>query len=453
MRILIIGGSHAGIAAARHLRKINKEVEIILIEKADVLGYVGSSLNLYLEKEIDYLEDGFTATIDELLAEKIQVHLKSTVTSINAQKKVVHYFSKVHDQKKEVSLAYDFLILAMGSSQYNSEFSIEATEQITHYKTLEQAEKAVQTLENAETVVIIGAGLIGLEMAETLSRLKKEVYLIDRMDSLLFRYFDHEISSLLAQNFPTNVHLLLNNEIRDIQTDEEKKNVGVRLANGKLLVADAILYAINPRPTIDLIEDQLTINMDGTISTNEFLQTSDPDIYAAGDLVAVSFNHTDETLYIPLVTNAYRTGIIAATNILLGNTIAFPGSQRTIVSQLFNYYLASTGINEEEAPYFDLQTASVTNTYTKSRLFGEEQDNFSLTIKIVYDPKTKKLIGGQLLTPDEKTVEIINILSALVAKETTLNQLATMDFFFNPKLSLPIHFLNDLAMTGILQEE
>ena len=83
-----------------------------------------------------------------------------------------------------------------------------------------------------------------------------------------------------------------------------------------LLPADIVVYAVNPRPNVDLVADFLKLNPDGTIDTTEFLQTSDPSIYAVGDLVSIPFNHSDSSLYVPLVTNAYRTGIVAATNIL-----------------------------------------------------------------------------------------------------------------------------------------
>ncbi|KAF1306002.1 FAD-dependent oxidoreductase [Enterococcus saccharolyticus] len=447
MRVIIIGGSHAGIAAARHLKKIDDMVEVIIIEQSNVLGYIGSSLNLYLEGFIDKLEDARTVTASQLLSEQINVLLNTRVVAIDEKERTIDFMTLVEGDTVD-SMGYDYLILAMGSSQYSTDFSASAEETITNFKTLTQSKEALETLTQANSVAIIGAGLIGFELAESLSRLGKEIFLIDRMDSILFRYFDEEISDVLMQKIPENVHVLLNSNVQEIEEQEQKK---ISLANGQELVVDEAFYAINPRPNCELVSDCLEINMDGTIVTNEYLETSDPFIYAVGDLVSVHFNHSAMPIYIPLVTNAYRTGMIAASNILLNEKIPFPKVQRTIVSELFDTYLASCGINEEEAPYYGFNVSSVTKSYHRKALFDDEP--FELTLKLVYDVDSKQLMGGQLMSSSKHSLEIINTLSALVTMEATLHQLVTMDFYFNPKLSMPLHFLNDLAMKGVINQE
>src|SRR5699024_2972876 len=182
----------------------------------------------------------------------------------------------------------------------------------------------------------------------------------------------------------------------------------------------------------------------------DYLQTADQAIYAVGDLVAVHFNIDCVPLYIPLVSNAYRTGIIAASNILLKEKIPLPKSQRTIVSELFNSYLASTGVNEVEAPYYGLKTQAVVKSYQNEGFF-DQTDDFELTLKIVFDEDSKRLLGGQLMTNSRSQVELVNTLSALITMGADLYQLSTMDFYFNPKLSLPLNFLNDLALEGIIK--
>lgn len=412
---------------------------------------MGSSLNLYLEGEIASLTEAKTTTFDQLLAEKINVLLNTEAVKIQSDTKEVSVLSQTNGKQTKEAISYDYLILAMGSSQYQTHFSLQSEGEITNYKTLPQAKQAVKNLHSADKVAIIGAGLIGFELVESLASLKKEIYLIDRMNSVLFRYFDCEITQKLLEKLPENVHVVLNSHVKEIQLDKEDNVNGVVLANEKTLACDTVVYAVNPRPNISLVESSLSINMDGTVSTDEYLQTSDPAIYAVGDLVSIAFNASSSLLYVPLVTNAYRTGIIAASNILLQEKIAFPKVQRTVVSELFHSYLASTGINEEEAPYYGLQVTSVAKTYTHDRLFVKEGD-FELTLKIVFDQKSKQIMGGQLMTNSREQVEMINTLSTLITMKADLNQLATMDFYFNPKLSLPLHFLNDLAMQGLLAQ-
>lgn len=452
MRVVIIGGSHAGIAAARHLKKIDKSVEVVIIERSNVLGYIGSSLNLYLEGFIEKLEDARTVTASQLLSEKINVLLNCTVVAINQEEKKIHFITQNKEGDLADEVTYDYLILAMGSSQYDTGFSTGAEESITNFKTLSQSKEALNTLMEAKSIAIIGAGLIGFELAESLSKQKKEVYLIDRMNSILFRYFDEEITSELMGKIPENVHIILNSNVREVHSDETLQTKNVTLANGQKIVVDDVVYAINPRPNVDLVNNLLKINRDGTVQTNEYLETSNPFIYAVGDLVSVHFNQSVEPIYIPLVTNAYRTGMIAASNILLDQKIAFPKVQRTIASELFDTYLASCGVNEEEAPYYGFDVSSVTKTYKREALFSTDEP-FELTLKLIFNTETKQLMGGQLMTNTKSTLEIINTLSVLITMKTKLDQLVTMDFYFNPKLSMPLHFLNDLALEGVIQEK
>ncbi|MHC5267839.1 FAD-dependent oxidoreductase [Enterococcus sp. LJL98] len=450
MRVLIIGGSHGGIATARHLKKINPSVEVIIIEQSNVLGYIGSSLNLYLENYVPSLEACRTTSPSQLLTEGINVMIHSKVTKVNAKEKTIVVTMQDDETRIEDTIAYDYLVLAMGSSQYQTSFSKEMEAQVTNFKSLPQAKQAAKTLLASQKIVIIGAGLIGFELAETLSQLNKEVVLLDRMNRGLFRYFDDEITEILLKDLPANVQLKLNSNVQSIEVDERNHFKGVRLNHDDFIEGDALIYAINPRPNIDLVADIVDVRSDGTIETNEFMQTSDPFIYAVGDLVSVYFSQSNTPSYIPLVTNAYRTGIIAATNLLLDVKIPFPTVQRTIASELFSSYLASTGINEDEAPYYGLVVESVSKTYFKSALFGLDE-SFELTLKFVFDRKTHEILGGQLISNHEKALELINTLSSLVTKKTTLDEILTMDFYFNPKFSNPLHFFNDLALEGILK--
>lgn len=449
MRVLIIGGSHAGIATARHLKKINPSTEVILIEQSNVLGYIGSSLNLFMEKYVERLEDCRTISASELLSEGIHVMLQTKVTKIDEKNKTLYVLLENGETRVTDQLAYDSLVLAMGSSQYSTSFSQEGQDLLTNFKSLPQAKEAVKTLDESKKIVIIGAGLIGFELAETLSQLNKKVVLLDRMNQALFRYFDQEILAIFLANIPANVELKLNSNVESVHFDETNRFKGVYLSDNEFIQGDTIVYAINPRPNIDLVKDLLEINRDGTICTNEFLQTSDANIYAVGDLVSVFFNQQESMSYIPLVTNAYRTGMIAATNILLNEKRRLPVVQRTIASHLFDFYVASTGMNEEEAPYYGLNVASVTKTYTQSALFGKD-DHFEMTLKFVFERESGQLVGGQLISNRQSSLELINTLSALITSRVTLDTILTMDFYFNPKFSNPVHFFNDLALEGIL---
>ena len=124
--------------------------------------------------------------------------------------------------------------------------------------------------------------------------------------------------------------------------------------------------------------------------------------------------------------------------------------QRTVVSKLFGYYVSSSGINETEAPYYGFQVDSVTQTF-HSRTFFTREENFEVTLKLIYDRESQVIMGGQIITSDRGSLEIINTISTLIHSEATLQQLATMDYFFNPTISFPLHFLNQLAIDALIK--
>lgn len=448
MRVVIIGGSHGGLSAARHLRKMNQNVEVVILEKSNVLGYIASSLNLVLEGYISELEESKTTTVSALLSEGINVILNSCVKQIDPLTKKICFETSTENSVVSDQITYDYLILAMGSSNFRNEFSTDVEEEITTYKTIFQSRNALEKIKKANKVAIIGAGLIGFELAESLSDQNKEVYLIDRMDTLLFRYFDEEISSILKRNMPKNLHVILNSQVLGTKKDQAGNFLGLTLSNGTFIPADVVVYAVNPRPNVELVEDFLRLNTDGTIETNDYLQTSDSAIYAVGDLVSIPFNHSDSGIYVPLVTNAYRTGIIAATNILFETKTPFPKMQRTVASKLFGFYVSSSGINETEAPYYGFEVDSVTQTFYAQARF-ESEEKTELTLKIVYDRQSHVVMGGQIITNDKGNLEIINTLSTAIQSNVTLEKLATMDYFYHPKFSYPLHFLNQLALDAL----
>ena len=124
--------------------------------------------------------------------------------------------------------------------------------------------------------------------------------------------------------------------------------------------------------------------------------------------------------------------------------------QRTVVSKLFGYFVSSSGINETEAPYYGFDVDSVTRTF-HARTFFEVENNFEVTLKLVFDKETRVIMGGQIITSDRGSLEIINTVSTLITSYMTLDQLATMDYFFNPTISFPLHFLNQLAIEGLFE--
>lgn len=436
MRVVIIGASHAGISAATQLKQLNPKIDVVLIERTHSLAYLASALHLVLADQLEILKQGQRMTLDELIRLNIHVMLDTNVTKIDPKQKTVTL--NAIDETAE-TLSYDRLILAMGSTQPQIPIEFQ-TGEITTYKSFKAATRALEKFEQVDQIAIIGAGLIGLELADALKN-QKEVVLIDRMNDVLFRYFDSELTHIIKEHLRQNVTIYLGETIQKIVKHDKTQEIHLR---EKQLMTQAIVYAVNPRPTIDLVTDFLEITLDGTIKTDAFLRTSDEHIYAIGDLISLPFKNTQETSYIPLLSNAITTGLVAAQNIVLGNQLICPSVQRTVVSSFFGLHVASTGITQEEAPYYGISSDSYTKTF---HLHTHKQPKKAfVTLKLVYKTDTKQLIGGQLLTDSSHYVDWIDLISLAINQETSIDTLAVMDFYFQPLFNEPIHPVSQVAL-------
>lgn len=439
MRVVIIGASHAGISAAKQLKGVDPSIEVVLIERTHSLAYLASTLHLVLAERLDDLKEGHQTSINELITLGIHVMLDTQVVEIEAKTHQLRFSSL---EGSSETLTYDKLILAMGSTQPNIPIELEAGE-ITTYKSYKEATQALKEFEQVDQVAIIGAGLIGLELADALKE-KKEVVLIDRMNDVLFRYFDVELTQMIKRHLTKQTRMYLGETIQTIVQDTQTGTQEIVLT-GQTIQTQAIVYAVNPRPSIELVKDFLEITSDGTIRTDAYLRTSEPDIYAIGDLISLPFKNTQETSYIPLLSNAITTGLVAAQNIAFDNQLICPSVQRTVVSSFFDLHVASTGITQEEAPYYGISSFAYTKTFSPKSYLAKTDSPF-VTLKLVYTKETNQLIGGQLLTNSSHYIEWIDLISLAINQETTISELAVMDFYFQPLFNEPIHPISQVAL-------
>lgn len=447
MRVAIIGASHAGVTAAKQLKQLDASLEVVLIERTHTLAYLANTLNLMLSEQLTKLDEGKQITISELITLGIHVMLDTNVTNIDPKQKELTLISI--DQTVE-TLTYDRLILAMGSTQTSIPDELKKGE-ITTYKSFPQAKIALDRFQQAKSITIIGAGLIGLELADALSGQEKELILIDRMDDVLFRYFDSELTAQIKHHLQHFATIYLDATIKKVEPKGKQQVIHLQ---HETITSEVIVYAVNPRPSIELVQDFLTLTPDGTIYTDMHLKTSDPDIYAVGDLVSLPFKNTQMNSYIPLLSNAITTGLVAAQNIVSHDQLACPEVQRTVVSSFFGLHVASSGLTQEEAPYYGLTCDAYTKTfYPKAYLHAHDLDEPAfIKLKLVYRRDTKQLIGGQLLTNVSHYLEWIDLISLSINQETTIPKLAVMDFYFQPRFNEPIHPISQVAL-DILDEE
>lgn len=444
VKVVIIGGSHGGIQAATTLKKLNSKTEVVLIEKRGELSYISSGIILKMNHLIDELDQARYTTLEQLVDQGVEVLLNTDVTKISAEKKII--ICEGSDERV-VEVKYDKLILATGSNQFSTNMTLPSEDKVTVFKSYPSSVAVLERLETSQTISIIGGGYIGVELCDALKDKGKEIHLIESADSLLFRYVGKEISAIIEKKIKNaGIHLHLNESVIGF-SDIEKEPFITKTTNEEIK-NDYVVVAVNARPDTTLVKDRLELNANGTIRVDEYMQTSDPDIFAIGDVISYPVRNSYRKSFIPLVNNVVRSATVAAMNIL-GHSMKYAMTQKTTATKIFGCYIATTGLTEVEAIFEGIDVESIFLTLPCQLSYLELQEEVS--IKLVFEKGSHKLIGGQLMSEKDIT-QSINTLSLAIDKETTLEELVTMDFYFNPAINQPMGIISRAAYEFLIRK-
>ncbi|OTP11220.1 hypothetical protein A5844_001354 [Enterococcus sp. 10A9_DIV0425] len=420
MRVVIIGGSFAGIQTAVSLRRECPASEIVLLEKQERVGFIPSSVNLFLKGKLHNEEECYWITKEQLINDHhIEVRTSTEVVSLNGDSKQVQL-------KNGEALFFDYLVIATGSNQQFSGNTI-VNESIRRIKDQTGTEALYQKIVESKKIAVVGGGQVGLELVEGLSDGTKEVHLYESQPTLLFRYFDPEMVVPLVNELKKHrVSLFLNEQVQQITEDEPVQLVTEQRKD----TYDLILLANHTKPDNHIWEDHLRLNDDGTIWVNDYLQTSHPAIFAIGDAIQVSFRPTDEKMYVSLVNNAIRTANIASKNIS-GTPTKDLGTYRPIGNRWFGYFFGSVGLTEEESIFYPHKIMKYFFT-TRASAMNQEV----VKIKILCDEKGQ-LIGAQCYSK-ATNFHFLDQLTFAIEEGWTLAQLEAHELFFQPEFRTPV---------------
>lgn len=426
MKIIIIGASFAGIYCSLQARKLYPDAEILLIEKKELVGFLPNGLLLYLQGFYDTLEEATFISSEMLKQKNISVHLEETfIEALPNEKSVV---------TDKGNYTYDKLVLATGSSQHSKNIDL-AEEEIYHYKTYSAAKKLLPKIETAQNITIVGAGQAGLEAASVFVELGKKVNVFETMDYPLFKYFDKDflVPFLTDIQQIENLHLQLSQQISKVdKNDQFEVNF-----QQQQLKSDLILTTVNVHPT--LVNLPVKRHRDLTVETNDYLETSIKDIFAVGDLIQVPLTITKEKMYLPQISNAVRTGLVAAEN-LASPRKKFQGSLRMIGTKLFHWYLASAGLLEAEAFLYPKKIGTKLLHLPAALVAGQSVD-----CKLIFEEESRRLLGVQLLSK-VNCLETINRYGWAIEQQMTVEQLLEQDFFFHSQFSNRLSFTNEFIL-------
>ena len=436
MKVVIIGASFAGIAAALEVRKHHTDANIVLLEKQATLAYIPNGLHLYWRNQIDDLNAARFITEEQLRQHNIEYYLDATVQKINTTQKIITYDYLEHEEL----IAYDKLIIAAGSRQLSEKIAGSAQESVLKYKRYGEAQAALSKVKESQHITIIGGGQVGVEAADLLTKQQKKVTLIESMDYVLFKYLDEDMIKPLEQKMIENgIDLKLGRTVSSIDMESDKK-VTVRIGDDSV-ISDAVIMSVNVRPNLPFLDAHIKRHTDQTIAVDRYLRTSVKDVFAVGDCIQLS-GPDEDLVYIPLINNAVRTGIVAATN-LIDPVIEFKGSLRTIGTKFFGYYIASTGMTEAESLFTNQKVKTCRQNVPLTSLPNTE----IVTLKWVYNANTNVLLGAQMISR-VNMLDKINTLALAIQTKQTLEDLQQTDYFFHPSYSQMLSTTNLVSWMG-----
>ncbi|MFD1671500.1 FAD-dependent oxidoreductase [Agrilactobacillus yilanensis] len=445
MKVVIIGATHAGTLAAQEILKYHPETEITIYERYDNFSFYSCGISLYLDGEVNQLEDFVYATPGELREMGADVKDKHDVMQVDAKAKTVLVANmKTGDVFTD---HYDKLVMATGSSiDMPAMFDIDRS-QVLLCKNYQEAKEIYNASKNKKHIAIIGGGYAGTEFAESFAKIGHDVHLFQSHDRILNNYLDKDASdratALLEEH---GIHVHLNQKVTALIGNTDG-SVTLRTPTDEFTL-DIAITSTGFIPNTNLLKDQVTLSSNGALVINDHMQTSDPDIYAAGDCAIVRFNPTGQQDYTPLASNALRQGFLVAHNIF-GDNYPYMGTQATSAIKLFDHCLATTGLTLDRALSKGLNAKKAVYEGTWRPTYMPTTD--ALTINLIYDQDSRRILGAQFWSKHEIT-QSANAVSIAIQNNNTIDDLALVDMLFQPNFDFPFNYLNLVAQNAVEQE-
>jgi len=442
MKVAVIGCTHAGTAAVKELTSQHEQLDITVYERNDNVSFLSCGIALHVGGVVEHAESLFYSSPDELAELGANMRLKHDVLEIDSTNQTIVAKNLVTGET--VYDTYDKLIMTTGSWPIIPMLPGIELNQIELCKNYHHAQTIIKKATDAERITVVGAGYIGAELVEAFEAYGKEVTFIDSADRILNKYLDRSFTDIIEQELTDRgIRLELNQTVQSFTGVDG--NVTQVVTDKGTFETDLVILCVGFRPSTELLKGQIDMLPNGAIIVDDYMRTSNPNIFAAGDSCAIYYNPARTHAYIPLATNAVRMGTLVGKN-LLAPTIRYQGTQGTSGLRLYDLNIASTGLTEDAAPFFGLEVASTTVQDAYRPEFMPTAENVQL--KLVYETTTHRLVGAQIISKVDLT-QAMNTLSVAIQNDMTLEELAFVDFFFQPHYNKPWNLLNQAALQGM----
>ena len=438
MKVVIVGGVASGMSAATRLRRLAEHAEITVYEMAEHVSYANCGLPYFVSDVISKRESLLLQTPESLWSRfRIKVNVQSKVTKIDRTAKTVTVLNLATGESFEDS--YDKLVISTGAKP--RALDIPGIERALWLRNVTDADKVKAAVENAihKSAVILGAGFIGIELAENLRHMNVDVTIVQRGNSILSQ-FDPEMIQLLHERLVANgIKIVLNSEAASISQTQ------VTLTDGRVLEAGVVFTAAGVTPDNSLAREAgLKIGKTGGLWVDDQQRTSDPDILAAGDAVEKHGVLTGEQTLIPLANLANRHGRLIA-DVIAGRPVTAAASLGTAIIGAFDVSAGITGLSEKAAIAAGI-AHSIVHTHPNNHA-GYYPGAKRVSMKVLFDPTTGALLGAQAIGEDgvDKRIDVI---ATAIAGGLTIDELMDLELAYAPQFGSAKDAINIAGYVG-----
>ena len=462
-KIVIIGGVAGGASAAARARRLSEDAEIIMFERGPFVSFANCGLPYHIGGDIQERSKLLLQTPESFLARfNVDVRVMNEVVSINRQDKTVTVKNLLDGSEYQEN--YDFLLLSPGAGPVVPPIP-GIDNPLTHsLRNIPDMDRIIKTIETnkVEHATVVGGGFIGLEMMEAFHQLGVKTTLVEMADQVMTPV-DREMAGFAHAEIRekgvdlrlsvalSSVEFVANQSVANIEAGEDDTHqhlqgkLTLSLNNGDQLDTDILIMAIGVRPETKLAQEAgLQIGALGGIYTNEYMQSSDPSIYAVGDAVEEKDFVTGEQTLVPLAGPANRQGRMAADN-MLGRQETYQGTQGTAICKIFDLAIASTGKNEKQLKRENIAYEKVyVHTASHASYYpGAETVSF----KMLFDPATGKILGAQAVGKDGVDKRI-DVMAVAQRAGMTVEQLQHLELTYAPPYGSAKDVINQAAFVA-----
>ena len=429
MEIVIIGGNPAGLSAASAIRRLHPDWKIDVYEKGEYISYGACGIPYYVSDEIQDINSLITLTKEQMENKrKIPIHTNHELTDVDFSSKKV----EIHGNSK-FKRTYDSLVIATGGNAKSfPEFNFEHS-RIFYVHTLNHAKQLKTVIKNPKSniksVVVIGAGYIGLEMLEAYKAMNiGDITIIG--PRLVFRsktqsYIREELTKY-------GINVIIGKRVKNLEYVSENQ-LKVNLDDDSSYTTDLLQISIGVSPATEVFKNKgLKMLSNGAIITNEFMQTNIPDVYAAGDCIASYHQILDKSVYIPLAPAANKQGRLAGSVIAGKKVDPYSGVVGTSIFKVFDLYCAKTGITLEEALRLGYEAESI---IIDNNEIAHYMGSKKMSVLLVFDTKSHKLLGAEITAPSTLGAKKIDTLSTALSSKMCIEDIQALDLAYAPPFS------------------